>query len=259
MSNDQKIVKHHRAAIAIGWDSIPWLTEESKSEILASTPPHLRDTVSKGVPSIGFGAVYPIPLDSVLVKFEDLQPIPTYWRRCYGLDVGARCTAAVFIAHDPDNDVVYVTGEHYVKDQPHEVHAAAIRKVAGDWMPGMIDPSSQQGSQTDQKKLIIEYRRQGLRVWPADNSVAKGIQEVYSRLAAGKLKFYPNVPNLQTEYLLYRYDDNNANPKPVKMEDHALDALRYAIMGLNRAQVPPVTSEMIIGGPGSMSKRRYDV
>lgn len=253
--------KHHRAAISIGWEDVPWLDEETKRTTLESTPPHLRDAVSKGIPSIGMGAVYPIPLEQVLLKPSDVPVIMPHWHRSYGLDVGSRVTAAIFIAHDRDNDIVYVTGEHYVRDQPKEVHAARINDYAKGWMPGFIDPASNQTSQTDGKNLMMEYRRLGLKVQNADNAKNEGIQRVWSRLSQGKLKFFPNTPNLQNEYLLYRYDENESNPKPVKNADHALDALRYAIMALKGAEIRPLHNEVIIrphiGGPSK--KRRYNV
>lgn len=249
---------HRRAAIAIGWDDVPWLDEKTKSDILASTPPHLRDTVSRGVPSIGFGAVYPIPLDDVVLDAHEVKPIPAHWRRLYGMDVGNLVTAAVFLAHDPDNDIVYVVGEHYVKNQPKEVHAAAIQAVAGDWMPGMIDPASRIPSQTDQANLLREYRRLGLKIWPGKNSQHEGIQRVWSRLATGKLKFYPHTQNLQNEYILYHYDDNLSNPKPVKQNDHALDALRYAVMGLEHGVCAPIAEQHIIR-PGGHGGKRYNI
>lgn len=252
--------KNHRAAIAIGWDSIPWLSETAKDEILASTPPHLRETVSRGVPSIGFGAVYPVPLESILVKPDEMIQIPAYWRRAYGMDVGHKVTTAVFIAHDPDNDVVYVTGEYYGEQQPKEVHAAAIRRTAYDWMPGIIDPSANQTAQTDGAKLMHEYRRLGLKLVQAENSINAGIQEVWSRLSQGKLKLWPNTPKLQNEYILYHYDGNVSNPKPVKQHDHALDALRYAIMGLRYAKpLQAVRNIQAANRPSNPTGRRYNV
>ena len=38
--------------------------------------------------------------------------VPSYWKRLAGLDVGFNVTAAVFIAHDTQNDVVYVAPHH---------------------------------------------------------------------------------------------------------------------------------------------------
>ena len=35
-----------------GWDDVPHLEERTKTELLESTPPHLRDARSKGIPSL---------------------------------------------------------------------------------------------------------------------------------------------------------------------------------------------------------------
>lgn len=225
--------KPSRATITIGWDDVPWLDDQTKAEILASTPPHLRATVSRGVPTIGSGAVYPIPLEKVVC---DPFPIPHYYKRLYGMDVGGQNTAAVFGALDPDSDVLYIYDEYMAGGVP-ELHAAAIKRTAGDWMNGAIDPSSQQSNQFDLDKLIREYRRLGLRVRPADNTVGDGIHRVWSRLELGKLKFFtPATPKLQNEYLIYRRDTKQ---RIVKEHDHLLDALRYLVGALHFATAAP--------------------
>ena len=66
--------------VQAGWDDVPHLTERTKRELLASTPPYLRDARSKGVPTLGAGAIYPVPLEDVTCHpFE----IPGFWRRCW--------------------------------------------------------------------------------------------------------------------------------------------------------------------------------
>jgi phage terminase large subunit-like protein len=237
-----------RCCITLSWDDIPWLSEDSKSEILASTPPHLRNTVSKGIPSIGSGAVYPIPLEDVLVS---PFPIPDHYRRMYGLDVGINTTAAVFGALDPDTDVLYVYGEYYAHDTLPELHAAAIKRTAGEWMVGAIDPASHNRNPNDGRNILHQYRQLGLRVREADNQVESGIYKVWGRLATGKLKFFTTTPNLQTEYMIYRRGDNQ---QIIKKNDHAMDALRYLVNNLRFAQTKPVQH---FSSPGH-SSRRYN-
>ncbi len=229
-------VVYSRATIAITWDDIPWLDEDTKKEILAGTPPHLRQTVSRGVPTLGTGSIYPIPVDEILY---DHFPIPDHYKKMYGMDVGHTCTAAVFGALDPDTDVLYIYHEHKGERQIPEVHAAAIKRQAGDWMPGVIDPSASQGSHFDGDKLIREYRQLGLRVRPANNAVGEGIHQVWRRLETGTLKFAKGAATakLQQEYLLYRRDENG---KIVKTDDHLMDALRYLCNTLQFASVQPV-------------------
>lgn len=246
----------HRAAVSITWDDIPWMSDDTKREILESTPMHLRDTVSRGVPSIGDGAVYPFPLADLLLKPSEVFPIPAHYRKIYGMDVGWKCTAAVFGAIDPDTDVLYIYAEHYVSHQPPEVHAARIKSVAGDWMVGAIDPASKKPMQ-DGKVMLQDYRRMGLKLVEADNAVESGIAKVTSLMAQGKIKFFPHTTKfLQNEYLTYSREDG----KIKKKDDHALDALRYLVSKMQHAKATPTTGQLIPGIRNySAPKRRYNV
>jgi hypothetical protein len=231
--------RNSRAAVCIGMSDVPWLDEKIINEILSSTPPHLRDAVKNGTPSLGSGAIYPIPLDDVVLSQESaskLRPYPSHWKYLYGMDVGWNKTAIVVVALDPDTDVMYVIDEYYQGKMEPEIHAARI-KTKCDWMIGVIDPASKGRTQTDGKQLIQIYRSLGLKLREANNEVEAGIYKVWSRLATGKLKFMPSTVNLQNEYLLYRRDENG---KIVKDHDHALDALRYAINTWQFAQQKPV-------------------
>lgn len=246
-----EILKPSRATVTIGWDDVPWLDEKTKAEILASTPPHLRATVSRGVPTIGSGAIYPIPIEEVVCA---PFPIPDHYKRMYGMDVGWKYTAAIFGALDPDTDTLYIYSEYIGEKKIPELHAAMIKRIAEDWMPGVIDPGSGQGNQFDGEKLLREYRSLGLRLRPADNAVGEGIHKVWSRLELGKLKFFSNsTTKLQNEYLIYRRDEKG---KIVKEHDHGLDALRYMCNSLHLAAVKP---SMMKTSRYSTQRRRYNV
>lgn len=251
-----KDAKKHRAAIAISWDYIPWMSEAAKKEILESTPIHLRDTVSKGIPTVGDGAIYPLPLGDLLV---DDFAIPAHYEKLYGMDASWNCTAAVFGARDPDTGVVYIYGEHYVQHQPPEVHAARIKSIAGDWMVGVIDPASKKlKGPGDGKEVFSMYRKLGLRVREANNQVEAGIMKVTSMMVQGKLKFFRKAtPALQNEYIVYRRDNN----KIVKEDDHAMDALRYLIATMQFAKATPLSVVNASGfkGPLIQKPRRYNV
>lgn len=196
-------------------------------------PPEQLEARMNGTPSIGAGQIYPV--DPATYTIPDF-PIPEFWPRCYGLDVGFRKTAAVFLARDLDSDVVYAWSEHYAGEAIPAVHAAAIKSRA-DWtIPGVCDPAAQGRSQVDGTQLIELYREAGLDLEPANNSVSAGIYAVWERLVAGKLKIFASLANLLGEMKLYRRDDKG---KIVKVNDHACDSLRYGIMsGLARAKQP---------------------
>lgn len=223
-----------RYLVTAGWDDVPHLDERTKAELLASTPPHLRDARTKGIPSLGSGAVYPIPLDEIVV-----QPfrIPAFWPRAYALDVGWKRTACLWGALDRETDTLFCYSEHYAGQAVPAVHASAI-KARGEWIPGVIDPAARGRAQTDGEQMIETYRSEGLKVQPAKNAVESGLFEVYQRLTTGRLKFFSTLTNLQAEYRLYRRDERG---KIVKEYDHLMDCLRYLTVSgipIMRVQAP---------------------
>lgn len=216
-----------KAVVQAGWDDAPWLDEETKARLLEDTPVHLRDARTKGVPAMGSGNVYPVPVEELLVE---PFAIPDSWPRMYALDVGWNRTAAIWGALDPATDTLYLYDEHYVGEQPPPVHAYAIRS-RGDWVHGVIDPASRGRSQVDGQKLWSNYKELGLTLFLAKNEFESGILAVSQRLTAGKLKVFKTLVNLQKEYLLYRRDKNG---KVIKENDHLCDCMRYIVNNMVR-------------------------
>lgn len=219
------------ALVMAGWDDVPHLSETQKTRMLANCEPHLRDSRSKGIPTLGSGVIYPIAEE--LVVCDDFE-IPKHWPRAYGLDVGWNCTAAVFGAIDRDSDTVYLYSLHYQGQQEPSTHVAGIHG-RGKWIPGTIDPASRGRSQKDGEQLLQIYTDLGLTLTCADNSRESGLYEVHQRLATGRLKIFRSLKPLLSEYRIYRRDDRG---HVVKEKDHAMDAMRYLIVsGLDLATV----------------------
>jgi hypothetical protein len=212
-----------RALITATWDDVPHLTPQAKADLLASYLPHELEARTKGVPSIGHGAVYPLGQDSYTC---DPFPIPAHFPRAYGLDVGWNWTAAVWWAWDRENDQDWIYREYLREQAPPDIHVAAI-KAAGDWIPGCIDPAAKQRSQVDGRNLLAEYDSLGLKMTLADNSVEAGVLRVYQRMAAGKLKIFRICTRLLEDLRFYHRDDSG---RIVKEGDHLADAMRYVSM-----------------------------
>lgn len=233
MSLQEKAAKGICSITSATWDDAPHLTEEDKDSLMASLPPFQRDARSKGIPQLGAGAVYPIREEDVYI-----QPfvIPEHYRCCYGLDVGWNNTAAIWIAHDPDTDIIYVTSEYKQGQCEPSVHASSIKHRGN--LPGFIDPAAAGSGQADGRKIIDLYRAEGLELFAADNTVEAGIFDVYNRLTTGRLKIFNSCTGLQGEMRVYRRDEKG---KIVKQNDHLMDAMRYAVRsGLLRAR--PMTA-----------------
>lgn len=227
-------VSPDRYMVQCGWDDVPHLDEATKARLLRSSLPHTREARSKGTPSLGAGAIYPVPISDILVA---PFAIPEYWPKAYALDVGWNKTAALWGARDPNTSIVYLYTEHYRGQAEPPIHAAAIN-ARGAWIPGVVDPAARGRGQDDGRRLIAQYREFLKDLTTADNAVDAGLLEVWMLLSTGRLKAFSTLQNFIAEYGLYRRDENG---KIVKKFDHLMDCLRYLIMsGMKRATVQPL-------------------
>lgn len=224
------------------WDDVAHLSEQAKRELWESIPPFQRDARSKGVPSMGAGAIYPVAdVDVMCEPFE----FPAWYRHFFALDVGWNRTAGIWGAYSPEDDVLYLYAEYYRGQAEPAVHGQAILS-RGDWIPGVIDPASRGRSQKDGEQLFSIYTGMGLKLIPAINAVEAGLNETWQRLSTGRLKVFRTLQNFWSEYRLYRRDESG---KVVKTNDHLMDAMRYAVMsGIAVSTVRPF--EQWPGRPG---------
>jgi hypothetical protein len=220
--------------VVSSWQDTPHVSDEAAAALLASYLPYERDARTRGVPSLGSGAIYPVPeSDLVCDPFE----LPKWYEFAYALDVGWRRTAALWGARDPETDILYLWSEHYRGEAEPAVHAEGIRS-RGEWMPGVIDPAARGRQQHDGKKLMEQYSELGLELTPYDNAVSSGIYAVWTRMSSGRLKIFRNLQNTLMELRIYRRDDKGAI---VKENDHLMDCCRGLVAtGINVAKQTPV-------------------
>jgi hypothetical protein len=176
--------------------------------------------------------IYPISESEIVVK--DFT-IPDHWRRGYGLDLRWKTTAAIWGAHDPQSDVLYLYKEYFCEADP-TIHAAAIHSQ-GDWILGLVDPTSNGRTQADGQGLIENYRKLGLKLAAIDNPLESGIAKVWERMRSGRLKVFESVTKYLEERRLYRRDERN---QIVKDRDHLQDAVRCLVNGISRMHTKPV-------------------
>lgn len=209
-----------RYLIRASWDDAPHLSEEAKNTMISSIPKFQRDARTKGIPTLGAGAIYQVSEDLV---FIEPFAIPKHWKRSYGMDVGWNRTAAVWGAIDPDTGIHYIYGEHYLGEEKPTVHTHAIQ-ARGKWIPGCIDPASRGRGQDDGQALFDQYGELGLNLSKADNAVSGPLWEIAEAMEQGRFKIFRTCTNILSEFRLYRRDEKG---KIVKKDDHAMDAMRY--------------------------------
>ncbi len=108
-----------------------------------------------------------------------------------------------------------------------EEHYAALCELAQDCKISavIVDPSA--------ASFIECIRRHGkFSVTPAKNNVVDGIRRVSDALRSGEIKIAPCCKDAIREFGLYRWDDNLSKDAPRKENDHAMDDIRYFVMGV---------------------------
>ena len=107
----------------------------------------------------------------------------------------------------------------FLEDYKNFVGDLNIRKT-------IIDPSA--------TSLINLFKENNIKVKEADNTVVDGINLVLNWLEEGRIHIVAKrCPNIIKEFFSYIWDEKaqeRGEDKPVKTNDHALDALRYLLM-----------------------------
>ena len=94
---------------------------------------------------------------------------------------------------------------------------------APPWIP--IDPSA--------ASMRLQMAADGWPVTVAHHDVTRGIKLVASLLSSGRLLVHESCEQLTTEMTRYSWDSaasEKGDDKPIKLYDHSLDALRYAVL-----------------------------
>lgn len=143
-----------------------------------------------------------------------------------GLDFGTtNPAAAVEIKKDKDGN--YWAREVLYKTQLTDAQIADY-VAALKWNECYPDPESASG------RLELERRKVNVReVIKNKDSIRNGINVVRELLKANRLFIHKDSKNLIWEFETYSYPerkaDHNEEENPIKENDHALDALRYAL------------------------------
>ena len=227
--------------INIEQKDVPHIDEKRRLSLEASYHPHVREARTRGIPSLGSGAIYPVPESTFVIEPFD---IPKHWKKGFGMDVGWNRTAVIWFAQDPTDNCWHGYSEHYLAESPPAIHAQGILS-RGSWIPGVIDSAANGRTQDDGKRLMDEYRKLGLDIENADKSIDTGLLLCWQMLMSGQIKIHRNLTNFLHEIRNYQRDEKG---RIVKKNDHLMDAFRYFIMsGRDRASQEPIQMSAAYG------------
>jgi PBSX family phage terminase large subunit len=180
---------------------------------------------------------------------EEEQQIGGVVETIAGIDFGyTNPTAVITIKRDYDN-TFWVVDEWY---KTNKTDPEIADYVAGCHLNKVYpDPES--------PSAIEELRRRGVNIRDVvknKDSIKNGITKIQELFKNNKLKIHKRCENLILELETYSYPDRkplqNEQENPIKENDHALDALRYAIYMIsdrNIAQQKAYSPQMNSYGP----------
>jgi len=171
----------------------------------------------------------------VYKDFHKQQHTGDYTRKSFkyyiaGYDDGYRNPACLLILGVTGDDELYVIHEYYMSGRTNDEIAEDITRLYQRYPFYKIycDPSGLNAIET--------FKRHGLNAVSADNdkkTMNSGISKLKSLFKQNKIFIDTQCSKLVWELESYRYEKDkktgNYNEEPVKKDDHACDALRYAL------------------------------
>ncbi len=231
--------------IQMEWGDNPFLDTE-EVELLSNTmSSSTLNSRRYGKFDVNSGLVYPEFDESIHV----IQPfdVPIEWQDTISIDPGLRNPlSAHFYCMDYDNNI-YVVGEHYQKEKDIDYHAEAIKRLADtlNWhrdskgnLTALIDSAAGQRTLSGVKSVKDLFFERGIIVnTKVNKDLFSGISNVKSYFATRppRIFIFANCVNLIRELKSYWWGEEDT---PKKIDDHAVDELRYYIMSKHKKVAP---------------------
>lgn len=191
-----------------------------------------------GLWALAEGLIYPMHKDAIVDDIPDIQgdEITSY---CISIDYGTMNAFAMMLWELHKDGVWYNTKRYYysgrdtgvqktddeyladiekVLDYEVKIHRACGRKIET-----IIDPSAASFI------TLLKKKADWSKVHSADNDVANGIRETASAMKNGKIKILKSNVEWIKEAEGYAWDEQSGEDKPIKVNDHLMDATRYFV------------------------------
>ena len=230
----------YQVVVNIGLDDVPErvISTEQKNKMIDSYPEHERPARIQGIPMVGEGLIYQVPDEDISIE---AFAIPAHFFQINGMDFGLRDhSICVNIAHDRDDDIIYLTkiftGADNMNPDQEAVHIKKWGKVPTAW-----PHDGHREERGTGKEMSSYYKDAGMDMLPTHATletggykVEPGLKEINDRMRAGQFKVFNHLKPFFDEKRIY----HRKNGKIVKANDHILDAVRIAVMAKRYAKQP---------------------
>ena len=207
----------------------PGLSEKTLARYEAMFTGIFRQRYIDGLWVLAEGIIYPMFGKDTIVPTIERK----YTRYVISMDYGIQNPTAMLLWGFCDGvwyqvDEFYHSGRETNRQKTDQEYYEDLERLAGDrYIDGLIiDPSA-----TSFITLVKQKRR--FRVRQAKNDVVDGIQKTASAIQQGKIKVNDCCKRTIKEYGLYSWDQKADEDRPIKDNDHAMDATRYFVNTMN--------------------------
>jgi phage terminase large subunit-like protein len=233
--------------VLVDMDDNPYLDERTKKRALAGLTKEEREARKSGRFVHFAGMIYD-EFSRNLHVIPEVSAVPPASRVYVGIDPGMRHMAAVVWTYLTPEDTLVVFDELALQGYTVKAVAEAIKltnqkwgqrtesgaivSLQPDWY--VIDPSARNIVHQTGRSDQMEFTDHGIVTILGQNSVTAGINRVKERLQANRLLVTANCQNTIDQFRRYRWatpnrTEDDPKEKPVKTDDHLLDALRYVV------------------------------
>jgi phage terminase large subunit-like protein len=237
----QKHTLEDGKVVVVDMDENPYIDDEQKRKLLKGFSKEELEARKSGKFVHFAGMIYG-EFERRLHVIPEVSEVPPGSRIYVGIDPGMRHMAAVIWTYLTPEDTMVVFDElalqgHTVKQVAEAIKLRNLKWGQGtqkgtrlplqpDWY--VIDPSARNVMHQTGRSDQMEFTDHGVVTILGQNSVTAGINRVKERLQAHRLLI---CANCQTTIDQFRRNRSEDDPKerPVKSDDHMLDALRYVV------------------------------
>lgn len=207
----------------------PILTEQMIERTKAMYSGVFYDRYIRGLWVVAEGIIYPMFGKDTIVQTVERK----YTRYVISMDYGIQNPTAMLLWGLCDGvwyqvNEFYHSGRETAQQKTDQQYYEDLERIAGNLPIDclIIDPSA-----TSFIALVKQKRR--FKVRKANNDVIDGIQKTASAIQSGKIKVNDCCKQTIKEYGLYAWDQKADEDRPIKDNDHAMDATRYFVNTMN--------------------------
>lgn len=184
------------------------------------------------------GLIYPMYANAIV----DEVPNDEVFEYCISMDYGTMNAFAMLLWERHSDGIWYATRRYYYSGRDTGVQKTdteylrdietvlfdiitAIRNTnekIRQKLQAIIDPSAA-------SFIALLKKSDWAKVIPAKNAVLDGIRDTASAMYNNKIKILSSIPEFKKEAEGYVWDEKENEDKPIKINDHLMDAVRYFV------------------------------